>query len=138
MRFDLQLTDFIGIWQISREIEDRISRQAAQFTGQVTFTEDKDQLIYHETGRLKLLNTPPMTSERRYFWRQSDAGIAVFFDDDRPFHTFDLATATSDHWCDPDQYNVEYGFASWPVWTAVWTVKGPRKDYTMRSSYVRK
>jgi len=136
MKCVTQLSDFEGKWSINRDIKDHISGRDSRFDGQAVFTQDQDQLIYHETGKLKLPDAPPMTSERRYFWRAVDGGVAVFFDDDRPFHQFLFTTAASDHWCDPDQYNVEYNFAAWPVWTATWRVKGPRKDYAMHSSYI--
>jgi hypothetical protein len=43
----------------------------------------------------------------------------------------------TEHPCGDDHYTVQYDFRSWPQWTAVWQVSGPRKDYTSRSAYTR-
>jgi hypothetical protein len=133
----LALTDFTGEWQLTRQIADNLTGKASQFKGRASFTQDGDQSVYHEVGRLMLAGAPPMTSERRYFWRQSNDQIDVFFDNDRPFHTIDFATSQSKHWCDPDQYDVRYAFQAWPMWTSEWWVKGPRKDYTLHSTYMK-
>lgn len=61
----------------------------------------------------------------------------MFFDDGRPFHRFCLAQKAegSDHPCGDDLYRVAYDFSDWPHWQAVWTVVGPRKDYTSTTRY---
>jgi hypothetical protein len=49
--------------------------------------------------------------------------------------------AKSYHWCQPDDYNVEYDFNFQGVglreWVMAYTVKGPNKDYTISSTYRR-
>ena len=80
----------------------------------------------------------PMQAERAYLWREAGAKIEVLFADGRPFHEFapgHMDDAT--HYCDPDVYRVEYEFADWPEWRAVWRVAGPRKAYEMTSRYSR-
>ena len=63
-------------------------------------------------------------------------GIAVFFEDGRPFHWFSDAQSAASHDCPPDLYAVSYGFGDWPEsWSARWQVSGPRKDYRMESLY---
>ena len=80
-----------------------------------------------------------MQAERRYLWREAGARVEVFFEDGRPFHSFDPdePRPAADHWCDPDSYSVHYDFSTWPAWTSEWQVSGPRKDYTMHSAYRR-
>ena len=73
-----------------------------------------------------------MQSERRYRW---DADLNVYFDDGRFFHTVPPLGGQTDHWCDPDGYDVRYDFAQWPTWSAEWYVLGPRKNYRMLSQY---
>ena len=79
-----------------------------------------------------------METEQRYQWCAEGDTIAVFFKDGRLFHRFQMDTrADARHFCDPDHYDVAYNFTGWPVWTMLWRVKGPRKDYTMRSTFSR-
>lgn len=130
-----ELWDFEGVWQVARSIDDARSGQQGGFDGTARFERDGEGLHYLEQGVMELGGTK-FQAERRYLWRTDDAGIAVFFDDGRPFHTIN-DTSTAAHWCDPDQYDVTYDFDSWPVWTAQWRVQGPRKDYVMVTTYRR-
>ena len=130
------LQDFLGFWRLERVIVPA-QGPAARFTGQARFTPEGAALRYHEEGELTLPGAAPMRAERRYLWRAEGEEIAVFFDDGRPFHRFSPAAPAAHHWCDPDDYRVSYDFAAWPAWSAEWRVKGPRKDYTMRSEYRR-
>lgn len=45
------------------------------------------------------------------------------------------------HWCEPDKYDVEYEFrfqgVELGVWKMQYTVKGPKKDYTISTTYRR-
>jgi hypothetical protein len=49
--------------------------------------------------------------------------------------------ATSSHFCTPDTYDVQYEFKFQGVqlneWVMAYTVKGPQKDYRLRSVYTR-
>lgn len=127
------LTEFAGRWHLTRRIDDRRAGQVGQFTGVAEFAPDDEGLAYRETGTLHL-GAAAFQAERRYLWRAGPGGIAVYFDDGRFFHTIGPRAA---HWCDPDEYNVEYDFDGWPRWRAVWSVRGPRKDYTLDSHYTR-
>ena len=136
-RIALSLGDFEGRWHLSRVIEDAKSGGQGRFEGVAEFSPTPDGLRYEETGTLRLEGQPGFTASRVYHWRNAGARIAVTFDDDRPFHDFDLADeAEARHWCDPDHYAVRYDFHDWPSWSARWAVKGPRKDYVMTSRYV--
>lgn len=102
------------------------------------FRADAAGLTYVERGTLRMPGQPEMQAERRYLWRETAAGLCVLFDDGRPFHRIPrgLRVAAS-HDCPPDRYGVRYDFFAWPDWQAEWTVRGPRKDYTMRSRFRR-
>ena len=131
------LMDFTGDWTVMRTIEDRLAG-AGRFEGTARFSPDGTGLRYTEAGILTLSTGASMRAERTYLWRAIEAGlIEVLFDDARPFHRFDpnAGGAGERHYCDPDIYDVVYDFTKWPEWVSTWTVKGPRKDYIMRSTY---
>lgn len=130
------LADFTGLWQVERQIEDRLGGAPGQFRGQARLTPDGAGLRYEETGTLEFPGIAPMQASRVYLWRVQGDEIAIFFEDGRRFHVIG-ETGQDRHWCDPDTYAVRYGFGNWPEWTAEWVVSGPRKDYTMRSTYRR-
>ena len=132
--------DFSGHWQVGRVIKDRMGGLTGRFDGQAVLSPlGVDGLDYVETGQLRLGAAPVMTATRRYVWRFKAGVVMVSFADGRPFHSFapGVGGAGTDHLCGADLYRVSYGFAKWPVWTAVWQVTGPRKDYTLDSRYWR-
>ena len=135
----MRFQDFEGVWRITRRIDDALTGQSGLFTGQAVFEPNDEAFTYRETGTLQLGAGQPMHAERRYLWRKSGQGVEVFFDDGRPFHFIDLTqpNPTANHDCPPDWYEVEYDFADWPRWRAIWRVRGPRKDYRMTSEYRR-
>jgi hypothetical protein len=126
-----------GGWRLSREIDDRRAGATGRFEGVATFVPDGAGLVYSEAGELHLAGQPPMRAERRYLWRASAGRVGVLFADGRAFHDFDAGAARPGavHRCPPDLYRVAYDFSAWPRWTAVWEVRGPRKDYRMVSRY---
>lgn len=127
------LHDFAGTWELNREINQK-GTPPAKFIGQAEWSPDGDDLAYVERGTLTLHGQPPMTAERRYRW---DAELNIYFDDGRFFHQVPVEGGDAAHWCDPDQYDVVYDFADWPVWSCKWQVKGPRKDYVLKSNYFK-
>ncbi|SMY09062.1 DUF6314 family protein [Flavimaricola marinus] len=132
--------DFAGDWQIARRIEDRLASAEGRFDGVARLTTDgPDGLRYSESGLLRLAGGPPMQATRTYLWRFEPTRVAVSFDDGRPFHSFvaDGAGPGTDHPCGADYYQVAYDLTGWPIWTTVWTVTGPRKNYAMHSRYQR-
>lgn len=129
--------DFVGAWQIERSIKDARMGTNGQLTGSATFTPNEHGLAYIETGVLHLQGHAPFKAERRYQWRFVDGAIHVDFYDCRSFHSFDPASPSASHWCDPDTYNVTYEFADWPNWRSIWDVTGPKKDYQMITDYAR-
>lgn len=127
------LSDFIGTWQLTREIVQNGTGRAT-FVGQAEWSFDAEALDYVERGVLSLEGQPPMTAERRYRW---DADLNIYFDDGRFFHQVPSKGGAAAHWCDPDQYDVVYDFTDWPAWSCKWQVKGPRKDYVLESNYFK-
>ena len=132
----LDLSDFSGRWSLTRAIDDRHGGQG-HFVGSAVFTPDGRGLDYAETGTLSLAAGGSFAATRRYRWQAKGAEIAVFFEDGKFFHRFTpSSTAAATHFCDPDDYGVDYDFSDWPKWQSRWTVLGPRKDYTMVSCYI--
>jgi hypothetical protein len=132
------LYDFEGRWRIARQIDDRLAGSQGRFEGIVTFAPDGQGLTCREAGELTFDGQTPYAATRTYLWRQGAEGIEVYFEDGRFFHLIGADQApVAAHWCDPDDYRVAYDFTLWPDWRAVWTVEGPRKDYTMVSEYMR-
>ncbi|MFP4327634.1 MAG: DUF6314 family protein [Paracoccaceae bacterium] len=131
------LEDFEGHWCLARRILDRRGRMLGRFEGMAVFAPDETGLRYSEAGTLRLGAAPPVPARRAYLWRAEGAGIAVLFEDGRPFHRFSAAAPAARHDCAPDLYLVRYGFGHWPCWSARWRVTGPAKDYVMLGLYRR-
>ncbi|WP_375690996.1 DUF6314 family protein [Pseudooceanicola sp. LIPI14-2-Ac024] len=133
-----QLREFEGSWRFSRRVENATGPDAVM-EGTARFTPDGAGLTLHESGEMRLDGQGAFQAERRYLWRAGPGRIVVLFDDGRPFHDFDPdeVAPRAEHACDPDHYRVAYDFARWPDWQAVWQVRGPRKDYVMRTLYRR-
>ncbi|MCV2865348.1 DUF6314 family protein [Albidovulum sediminicola] len=133
----LRLADFAGRWRIERDILDQRAGQQGRFEGTATFSPEGAGLRYAEEGSLTLGAGAPVRAVRDYLWAEAGGRIAVAFADGRPFHDFAPDDPGATHFCAPDHYEVRYDFSRWPDWTAEWTVRGPRKDYTMVSRYSR-
>ncbi len=129
--------DFIGAWTVARRIDDRLAG-AGRFDGTAVFAPVPGGLSYAERGILQT-GAGAFEARRGYLWQFGAEGVAVLFEDGRPFHRFTPAgrAAGSDHPCGADLYRVEYDFARWPEWSAVWQVSGPRKDYRMHTTFAR-
>ena len=125
------LADFIGAWDITRDIIPANGPRAV-FAGQGVWTVSATGADYAETGILTLPDAAPMTAERRYVWGHD---LSVYFDDGRFFHRVPAHGGPTTHFCDPDTYDVSYDFAEWPAVAVSYTVYGPRKDYVMHSQY---
>ncbi|WP_375255967.1 DUF6314 family protein [Yoonia sp.] len=134
----LRREDFVGTWRLRRKIVDHLSGQEGHLQGEAVLTPDGDRrLIYDESGTLVLAHGTEMVATRRYLWDFVGQQVVVTFEDGRPFHQFMPAGDVdgTDHPCGDDFYTVQYHFTTWPIWEAVWTVNGPRKDYVSRSDY---
>jgi len=132
--------DFVGKWSVDRFIDDRYAGQTGSFKGTATLTAlSKTALKYVETGKLILGAGFPLSATRDYIWCFGSDRVSVEFSDGRPFHSFfaEGKSVGTDHPCGDDFYKVSYDFEAWPNWMAVWTVAGPRKNYTSTTQYSR-
>jgi len=134
----LEINDFLGGWHLSRVIDDRHAGQRGTLEGAAEITRDGSRYLYREQGTLSL-GGQVMQAARQYLWLPLPGGVDVRFEDGRRFHRIDLSGATTGdtHACSPDMYRVNYDFAGWPEWRALWRVGGPRKDYEMVTVYRR-
>ena len=130
-------SDFEGLWQIDRRIEDRRAGGTARMAGTARITPESGRWRYAETGTLVLDGGAELTSERVYLWQITPERVEVFFDDGRSFHAFTPDGRAERHLCDPDLYVPAYDFSDWPAWSVRWEVTGPRKDYGSFTRYRR-
>lgn len=131
--------DFNGIFTFERQIEDHLSGQHVLASGEATWTQGGDGVLYQERGQMVMPGQAPMTAERRYIWIFEAGRVRVLFEDGRAFHEFTPVGQGegSAHLCGGDLYQVAYDFRAFPEWRADWAVKGPRKDYGSRTRYMR-
>lgn len=134
---NLDLFAFEGSWKLDRLVTNAVGPDMT-LTGEAHFGRQDGGLLLIERGTLQMAGQPAMEGEQRYLWRQMGDQIATYFADGRDFFRFTpTGQIAAAHWCSPDQYDVVMDFTRWPLWQATWTVKGPRKDYVMRSTYHR-
>ncbi|KAK1825630.1 hypothetical protein QBC39DRAFT_54226 [Podospora conica] len=121
------------------------------------------EYLYVEEGDFRASNGLTFRATRRYVWRYDEVAdrLSVWFvrtDDqkraDYLFHNVEFAEpeggqeddgkgwrATAGHMCIEDFYDVGYEFRFEAVelggWRLAYTVKGPKKDYTIDGSYSR-
>ena len=136
------ISTFIGLWTITREITDFSGGPNAQLTGRCDFVAEGAGLTQAEVGTLQVMgSSTALKAERRYRWQAQGEVIAVFFDDGRFFHAFDPRgeEAQAEHDCPPDRYEVRYtfGVGELTAWTVEWRVRGPRKDYLSVTHFSR-
>ena len=122
-----------GDWTVARDID----HGRGAFHGRASFTPlpGGETLRWHETGELTLDGaTVPA-----YRTLTLDAAGQVRFDDGRPFHRLALAGGACDafHPCGPDEYSGRYEVAGDDVLDVTWRVRGPGRDDTIVSRYVR-
>lgn len=127
------MQDFVGTWELTRRIK-HSDGTLVQFDGQAIWAADDDGLCQEESGTLRIGTGAPIVAKRRYLWRPE---LSVHFEDGRFFHDVPPMGGKAAHWCAPDQYDVNYDFAAWPVFQVTWQVSGPRKSYRMDSTYRR-
>ncbi|SPF75624.1 hypothetical protein ALP8811_00617 [Aliiroseovarius pelagivivens] len=135
----MRLADFLGEWQIEREVAEETGA-VHRLSGAAVFSAEPGGLLYREEGQLVTENGASFAASRVYHWcGLGDGRVKVLFADGRDFHMIDLTVAQPEdlHWCDPDQYRVSFDFSLWPTWQSVWNVSGPRKGYRMVTRYRR-
>ena len=132
-------SDFVGEWQVGRVITDRLGLSSGVFQGIARLEPRPGGLGYAEEGVLRLGSGAVLRAGRSYLWDFEAGVVRVRFDDGRAFHDFvpEGQGAGTDHLCGADLYRVRYDFRAFPVWTAAWEVRGPRKDHALVTTYRR-
>lgn len=131
----ITLADLAGEWALTRRIIDHLGGREGRFVGECHWRPDAHGLRQEEQGLLHYADAPPMQANRSYLWRAEGGGLAVYFDDGRPFHCLALGRLFDRHHCAPDIYDVRYDFSQFPDWTQSWQVAGPRKNMTIISRF---
>ena len=131
-----------GSWSL-----DRVIAGEGRMQGLATFAPlDAESLAYREQGRLRLLNGTELEAMREYVFHKADRGFDVFFKETPPrlFHTIELAASdggalrgSASHLCNLDHYQSTYTFRDDGGFVIRHVVSGPRKDYTMVTTYTR-
>jgi hypothetical protein len=133
------LSRLSGTWHFERSIEGHGSMK-----GVATFTPARSgELAYREEGDLQLESGGEVRAQREYFYRQRGDGFAVFFKETPPrlFHEVHLGGVAGvlkgsvDHMCGQDHYLSTYEFQPGARFVIRHVVRGPRKDYTIVTSY---
>ena len=132
----------IGSWSFDRVIEGQATMQ-----GIATFTPlNEGSLAYREQGHLKLLDGTELQAEREYIFSNSNGGFEVLFKENPPrlFHEISLSASiggelsgSAGHLCNLDNYQSTYTFLADGRFVVRHVVSGPRKDYTMTTTYMR-
>jgi hypothetical protein len=132
----------IGSWSFNRVIEGQATMQ-----GIATFAPlDEGSLAYREQGHLKLSNGTELEAGREYIFSNGNGGFAVFFKENPPrlFHAISLSASlggelsgSAGHLCNLDDYQSSYTFLADGRFVIRHVVSGPRKDYTMTTTYTR-
>ena len=131
---------------MERTLLDRATGTRGTFTGVVRFTPDTGladagALCFREEGTVAWTTSggAPFTSSasREYLLRPSAAPdtMDMFFPDGRPFHRMGFGTDRNhaQHWCDPDNYSVDYTLIGPDEFRYRWDVTGPAKDQVLES-----
>lgn len=136
-----KLERLLGRWVFEREILGH-----ASMVGSAAFdTMDAGRLMYREWGELQLINGSRLRGEQSYLYEGTSAGFAVYFHDTgKLFHRVDLTASEGDVWtgvahhdCKDDVYDSEYVFRGTETFEVRHAVRGPKKDYTIRTMYRR-
>ncbi|MGH8906082.1 MAG: DUF6314 family protein [Egibacteraceae bacterium] len=134
-----------GDWTLTRAIPD-----IATMTGTARFHQLEPALLHcREDGRLTLSSGQSHSAYREYHYRLADGLIQVCFAEPgvpRILHTLRLAqagdqlhscAATDIHHCGNDTYTGRYEFPTDDRFTVEMRVVGPRKDYSIHTTYDR-
>ena len=109
----------------------------AALIGLCVFRPEGDGLRQTEGGLLDM-DGRSFDARQDYLWRP---GPEVRFADGRPFHNVGQGRRPeAEHRCGGDLYQVSYDLVAIGAgrWATYWRVRGPRKRYTMRTTYERK
>jgi Family of unknown function (DUF6314) len=138
--FDLLL----GRWEFVREVP-----QQASMIGSATISlVEEGTALYEEEARVTLVNGEILTGKQRYLYRRSQPpvnGFHIFFYDTQElFHSLKFSAgdngrlqASASHLCKADLYLSEYELGGDGGFYVRHTVRGPHKDYVVKTIYSR-
>ena len=130
----------LGDWSLAREIPGR-----GRMKGRARFTLlDAETALYEESGELCLEGGQTLHSRQSYVYEKREDGIAVRFADTREiFHVMrflasgDDLVAVARHVCVNDLYLSGYTVRADGSFEVRHQVRGPQKDYVIRTLYQR-
>lgn len=133
---------FEGSWKFHRVISTQGNAEGiAQFTPRKA---DKDCLDYREDGTFYANNGKTYKIFREYLYRLEKDTISVYFAEKPPrlMHTLEfifptLKSAKALHQCDCDLYEGFYEFDFPEAFNLSYSVKGPKKNYTISTRFER-
>lgn len=124
-----------GHWQWRRTISEQGTAQ-----GKASFTRlSPTQLAYREDGLLSTQSTD-FKMFRTYTYQLEEENISVFFagHTNSLFHRLQFTspiTASASHLCLCDHYEATYTFLNPTTFRLTYQVKGPKKDYTIDTTF---
>lgn len=130
----------IGSWTIEREI----SVLDQRLTGSASFTSKGSSLYYRENLKFPTEEGRELNAWREYIYDFSETGLEIYFATNaqraelfmRPKLKLEEGglkiTGDSQHSCAPDNYMGKFSFSPTEL-VIEFTVKGPRKDYSIIS-----
>jgi hypothetical protein len=136
---------FAGAWRLSRWIDDRRGERFGAASGDAIFADGPtpgsatcDETLVIDYGGRRI------DGASRLIWRFEDcAGPDLFFSDGRLFCAMRFHRNASGwraaftHECGADSYDGVALIDDANCWRLIWTVSGPRKDYTLDTRYAR-
>jgi hypothetical protein len=127
-----------GDWIMTRRIRLRRTATRGFLAGRVSIRADGHRSSLDEQGLLRLDGREAMASQR-YSLSYRGAAVQVHFRNGSFFHEFELRAQgyTAIYHCGEDQYIGRYRVLDPDAWSLTWCVRGPRKDYDMRTLYRR-
>lgn len=127
-------TNLLGVWRLSRVIDDRLTGERSRVEGTLRLSEvAPGRIRWEEQGRWNRAGVDITVTRNLWLVRdQETAGWWVCFDDGRDFHPWRPGEPVL-HPCAPDTYRCEVGGTP-SGWTVEWDATGPAKDYSMRTA----
>lgn len=140
--------DFLlGIWRLSRSIEDHRYGIHASFQGTAELFEDEPgssaviggRAHYEEKGELHYGSHRGPAFRKLDYARSENATAMLYFADGRPFVDLDLRNRTwrSSHLCGSDHYEISTQIRSSTIVSEAWRVWGPSTSYEATTTLTR-
>ena len=131
----------VGKWTVARTISD-----GSAFKGDAVFERKTGkQLLLTESGTLELATGASVFATRAWVWHLvSGMVLDINYDETplRPYHHLKIEPegaglwqAAASHLCGDDTYDGHYTFSDGRI-VVDHTVRGPKKDYSMRTVYL--